>query len=317
MAHVTLYGQKGKHFDPAAATDLPHPWNNVFQKTTAPRHQIKFISAQLNAFVTDTNPWQATAKDLIHWTAPDDLPTTVARPIGVFVHAYYITLLPDMLARLAALPVAAHLYISTNSDAKRQGIRRMLRGGPFHRAEVRVFENRGRDIYPKLFGFADVYDRHDLVLHLHTKRSLHSTSLQGWGAICQEQLIGSKSRMADIISSFAKDQALQMVCPLPVAPIQPAMQWLRNHCIAQELARDLHLNLPPPGTAFQFPAGSMFWARTQVLRPLLALDLKPEDFPLEEGQEDDTPAHALERILGLLARRDGGHIAFIGHTQVP
>jgi lipopolysaccharide biosynthesis protein len=46
-----------------------------------------------------------------------------------------------------------------------------------------------------------------------------------------------------------------------------------------------------------FASGSMFWARSAALRPVLDLRLRTTDFPPETGQIDGTTAHALERLL--------------------
>ena len=44
-----------------------------------------------------------------------------------------------------------------------------------------IFPNRGRDVAPKFFGFADVYQRYEIFLHLHTKKSPHGGNvLANW-----------------------------------------------------------------------------------------------------------------------------------------
>jgi lipopolysaccharide biosynthesis protein len=49
----------------------------------------------------------------------------------------------------------------------------------------------------------------------------------------------------------------------------------------------------------------MYWARGVIPRRLRALHLTASDFEPEEGQVDGTTAHALERVIGLLAREAG------------
>ena len=60
-----------------------------------------------------------------------------------------------------------------------------------------------------------------------------------------------------------------------------------------------------PNGYFDYPAGSMFWTRTQALKPLFDAGLTLEDFPIETGQKDATFAHCLERLFALTANRCG------------
>jgi glycosyltransferase involved in cell wall biosynthesis len=55
----------------------------------------------------------------------------------------------------------------------------------------------------------------------------------------------------------------------------------------------------------RFPAGSMFWFRPAALRPILDLDLTYDNFPAEPIRDDGTLAHALERCLCEVVRREG------------
>ena len=58
-------------------------------------------------------------------------------------------------------------------------------------------------------------------------------------------------------------------------------------------------------SVFNYPAGSFFWARCDALSPLLEHGYTYEDFPREQGQTDGTLAHALERVLPFVSRKQG------------
>jgi lipopolysaccharide biosynthesis protein len=70
------------------------------------------------------------------------------------------------------------------------------------------------------------------------------------------------------------------------------------------LAKRIDVDLPS-SLAPDFPSGSMFWARSMALGPLLDLGLSFEDFPPEQGQTDCTLAHTIERLYAIACERAG------------
>lgn len=52
---------------------------------------------------------------------------------------------------------------------------------------------------------------------------------------------------------------------------------------------------------FDFPIGNMFICKSDLLKPLIKLNLQYKDFP-GEPIPDTSIAHALERILPIMAR---------------
>jgi lipopolysaccharide biosynthesis protein len=58
---------------------------------------------------------------------------------------------------------------------------------------------------------------------------------------------------------------------------------------------------------YGFFAGTMFWARLDVLLPILN-NINIEDFEPELGQVDSTLAHALERLMSLIPVLQGKEI---------
>ncbi|PIE11691.1 MAG: glycosyl transferase [Rhodobacterales bacterium] len=225
----------------------------------------------------------------------------VERPLGVFLHLYYADLAPAFRDRLAMIDAPVQVYISTDAPQKAAELRET-----FPEADIRMMENRGRDVYPKLYGFADVYDRHDLVLHLHGKKSRHSAQLDGWLEDIFDSLLPSRDEINRILSLFQTVPDLGIVSPLVHKTLLSAAHWGDNRPIAEELAARMGIMTGLPGNdALRFPVGSMMWARTAALRPLLDLRLRPEHFPPEAGQLDGTTAHAIERLLGVCCQAQG------------
>ena len=78
-----------------------------------------------------------------------------------------------------------------------------------------------------------------------------------------------------------------------VFPDDPnVLGWDKNREIANDLAKKLNLQDLLPETAFNFPVGSMFWARTDALRSLFDLNLGWGDYPEEPAGIDSTILHS-------------------------
>ncbi|MGB9614955.1 MAG: HAD family hydrolase, partial [Fervidobacterium sp.] len=72
-----------------------------------------------------------------------------------------------------------------------------------------------------------------------------------------------------------------------------------------------------PQGYFDYPAGSMFWARVEALAPLFKAGITLSDFPEEVGQTDGTLAHVIERFLVLSSLEQGFQPAIIKDKTNP
>lgn len=224
--------------------------------------------------------------------------------VGVFLHAFHLDLVGPLLAALTWIP-AAGVHVSTDTAAKAAVLSARL-----PTADVRVFPNRGRDIHPKVFGFAAEHAHYDVVAHLHTKRSPHSADLGPWSSHILERLVGSRARVSSILAAFATQPDLGMVSPMPYPRILPSYGWTENRPLAELLTWGRGWHLPDPHHV-SFPAGSMFWARPQALAAVQALALTADDFLDGANLGDGTVAHAVERLLGASCAQAGLHQRFV------
>jgi len=197
--------------------------------------------------------------------------------------------------------IAWRLIVTTAPEVEREVRDCLQRLWPS--AEVCVFENRGRDILPFLRVATRLADEGEpLILKLHTKRSLH----RGDGAEWRRELVDeltAPARVMSTLAAFRDDPDLGMVAP--DGHIQPLSYfWGANRSNVAALCARIGIT-PPQPEVDRFTAGSMFWARTEALRPLLDARLDDWLFETERGQVDGTFAHAVERVMSLATRHAG------------
>ncbi|GLS88613.1 hypothetical protein GCM10010873_36510 [Cypionkella aquatica] len=268
--------------------------NNIFYQSQI---NTNFVLKEMNVRRLDSEGQGNSAKvEAISFQSRLSAPKPT-NPVGVFIHLFYldgIDAIKDILLRINA---PMHIYISTDCDIKRELIKEKFEN---FQTDIRVFKNRGRDIYPKLFGWIPEHQHHELVLHLHGKKSDHIRPLaQSWFDDITECLAPDEGTVNSIIAMFKNIKGLGMIGPRPFQQIANNIHWRNNHNIGREILRRIGMASNIADLPLQFPAGSMFWARPSALAPLFKLALDADDFPPEQGQLDGTLAHALERCLAL------------------
>ena len=216
--------------------------------------------------------------------------------IAAIVHVFYPDLVPEIVRALSNIPGPVDVFLSTDSEDKKSRIASAFGTWPNGTVEIRVVPNRGRDIAPRIVGFRDVLDRYELTLQLHTKKSLHASFLTPWRTFLFETLAGSPETVRSVLEAFRLEPRLGMIAPQHFEPIRPWLSWNGNFGNARPIATRMGLDLAERA-GLDFPSGSMFWARSAALRPILDLRLSFDDFPEESSQKEGTFTHGMERLF--------------------
>ncbi|GAB2799873.1 rhamnan synthesis F family protein [Dyella kyungheensis] len=238
---------------------------------------------------------------------------SVNMSIGVMAHVFYPDLLEELAGCLARIPLPYTLMVSVVDESARAQAEARLSALPRLSAlHVRIVPNRGRDIAPLLVTFREEILALDLICHVHTKKSLYGGQDQvGWRGHLFDSLLGSSERQSWIFGMFQANPELGIVYPESYANVPLwGHTWLSNAEWGRQLAEQLGFEIDAAGY-LDFPAGSMFWARTQALRPLFELGLRTDSFPPEKGQIDGTLQHAIERMLSLVTRHQGMFVGIL------
>lgn len=251
---------------------------------------------------------------------PAGMDVTTGEDIRIAVHAhmYYPDLAEEFAQHLSRIPCSFDLYASTASDEACKSVATVFATIPnVGHLDVRVVPNIGRDIAPFLVEFGRDLAKYNVVSHIQTKRSLYNNgSTDGWREYILDSLFADSSKISHYLNVLATGQ-YGIIYPqcfhnLPYI----ANTWLANSGVARAWAPRFGVDTLPDGY-FDFPTGSMFWAKTDAIRPLLEAGLEWSDFPPEQGQTDGTLAHCVERMLGVVPTSRHFQHGVIRDTQTP
>lgn len=223
---------------------------------------------------------------------------------AVIAHVFYVEYGPEILSCLGNLTLPADLFLSTDTEEKKLTLEAVFSAYANGSVEVRVTPNRGRDIGPKLLGFRDVYDRYEIFLHLHSKRSPHGgEALAPWRRYLFDHLLGSREIVDANLALLATDN-VGIVFPQHLFAVRGVLNWGHDFALARDVLARAGVALSKDHL-LEFPSGSMFWGRSDALRSLLSLNLTFDDFEEEAGKVDGTLAHAIERSYLFFCERAG------------
>ncbi|WP_127079514.1 rhamnan synthesis F family protein [Rhodomicrobium lacus] len=228
--------------------------------------------------------------------------------ICVVLHAYYLDTAREILLLLRNIQVPFDLFITTPESQVAQARELSREILPGTKTRVVRAQNRGRNFGPMLVDLASNIVQYDLLLHLHTKKSLRTGSEQDdWRKHILQNLIGSPGQSDKIIEAFKTNDKLGVVGPVT----WPGMAHWVHHWLSSSpklteafFHRLGILHFPRRGF-LDFPIGGMFWARTSALSPLWSANWVYEDFDAEPTPPDGTIAHIIERGISVICEAAG------------
>lgn len=252
--------------------------------------------------------------DLIKPTSNSHILAANSQKIALHIHAYYPDIFDDIYQRIKHQSISLDLLISVPDEFTLDIVSAVTVNYDFGKIDIRIVPNRGRDLGPLLTEFGiDILSNYDIIGHIHTKKSKRmndATTAQRWFSFLIENLVGGKYSMASIIlDHMFKDKKIGLVFP----DDPNVLGWDANRSLAKCVIQELGITTLP-GKYFNFPVGSMFWARSDAIKPLLTKQYTWDDYPEEPIPEDGTMLHAIERLLPSVAEHMGYRVAM---TYVP
>ncbi len=232
--------------------------------------------------------------------------------IAVFAHLFYLDQVEEAVGWLSNIPYPFDLYVSTSSADKATAIRSIAESHTELRAqkiEIRVMEDRGRDVAPWLLGFKDVQAQYDLALKFHMKKKAEPNPvfLWEWNNFLMQNTLGSPEYVSSIIYEFFNNDNLGVL--FHMFPHAPALffsdlESYEDKMMRYDIFKRLFISPPEETSQVIFP-NNIFWYRPKSLERLFQSDITIEDFPPEPFPGDGTIAHGLERAIPYIAQAAG------------
>ena len=231
--------------------------------------------------------------------------------IAIHIHLFYEDILMKIINRLNFLPIKYDLFISTVSKEKKNFIEKCLNKTNANKLEIKIFNNKGRDIYPFIEQMKVVFKYYKYICHLHSKKSVHNLFLgSGWSEYLYSNLIGNKEIIFDILNDFEINEKLGFIFPETYYEIKKYYKNFDNLNLGVHSKNKNYMNfiIKKSFNAYKlekkliFPVGNMFWAKTKAIYQIFKLRLK---YPKELNQTNETIMHAIERIWLYLVKLNG------------
>jgi len=231
--------------------------------------------------------------------------------IAIHIHVFYEELFSEILRRINLIPFKYDLFISTITEEQKLIIEKLLLNSNHNNYEIKIFKNKGRDIYSFLTQMNSHIKYYKYICHLHTKKSMHNQLLgSNWSEYLYNNLIGNKEIISNIINDFEYNKKIGFIFPEPYYEIIKYVNYFDNTNFALHKPNKKLMNSILNkvfhnyiiGEKINFPVGNMFWAKIKAIYQIFNIRLK---YPDELNQTNETIMHAIERIWLYLVKLNG------------
>ncbi len=225
--------------------------------------------------------------------------------VAIVVHVFNEYFIQELIDNLNEMPTDFALFATVTNENLRHEMQLSI-AQKLNRKNIKlkivVSENRGRNFGPFLLHFSkELYEDYDLLLHVHSKRDRKRPLLRNWGRYLLKNLLGSRQNITDIIALFSLDPEVGVVYPTTYYRLGEVSKWQDFDFDVKQYLTEINLPIAIP-EIFDYPAGGMFWARTDALKEILTYEYSIGNFAIEENFQSDRNFHfpwLLERLVGI------------------
>jgi lipopolysaccharide biosynthesis protein len=252
---------------------------------------------------------QARKKALIIQQTPVERASQVISPKNYKVpnvcgiaHVYYTDLADEIVEAFLRCGTLNSVIITTPTPTDElliDALQKLSNERPALNIAVLPVKNIGRDIYPFLQAIQHQYVLDcDVFLKIHTKKSLHLDEYKGrnWRQQLLTSLCPNHEQTSQIAAALHNADDVWLACPEAFTAGNES--WGKNKKNVKALAQRINTKV---SKNLIFAAGSMFWARNEILHSLRNLQIDEKEYTVKHDQFDGAIPHAVERLFGVVA----------------
>ena len=217
------------------------------------------------------------------------------------LHVFYVDIGISHIKKLESLKIPYRLIITTNTKQKKKQILSFCTNNLVN-AEVNIHKNKGRDILPFLKELKNIGETNLPILHIHTKKSPHEKALKNWGDYSISNLISNHNNVLSVIK-ILQTTKIGIIYPDFPKIIKDRINWGYDFQKASEILTSFNIEIDV-NDFLLFPAGSMMWLKYDAVKQLTSY-IDEDLYDRENGQEDGTTAHAIERVFFHICKKNG------------
>ena len=231
--------------------------------------------------------------------------------VAVIIYVFYEYKLDYYFKYIKEIPEGIHIYIITsNENIMNDLYSKIVRNKK--NIEIRVKNNRGRDISALLIASRDILSNYEYVCFIHDKAYKTQDMKEDteiWENNTWQNILCNKGYINEIFSYFKTNSEIGlMIPPAPYSKNIPRWytnSWQKNYHNTEKLLKQIGCNIEIDYNMFPISIGTNFWVRTKAIEKLYKYNWKYEDFDDEPLKNDGTISHAIERSLSFIVKDSG------------
>ena len=215
---------------------------NMIWDTLLPNyHQFDLVKNMNLVYILPTNQYN---RELLE-------EQTKENKVALVMHLFFEDLLEESYHYVASMPQNSDINLTTDTEKKKEAIEKVFAKLPCNKLEVRVIQNRGRDVSSLLVGVKDVIMQYDIVCFAHDKKTAQvkpGTMGASFACKCFENTLSNKMYVANVINTFVNNPRMGILSPPEPnhGAFYPTIgfEWGPNFDITRKLARELGIRVP-------------------------------------------------------------------------